>query len=272
MSGVIDSHVHVDPVRFTPIETLARAMRVAGVDQAVLIQNIGGDNDYLADVVRADPGRFAAVMWLDPKSVDQETELEMRSLSGLFRGVRLFAETLETTPGTWRRAAELGLIIVVSFLTTGLRETIGRLERFTDAHPDAQVVVTRYGLAVNEPLANRPLDLLGTLARNPATIVEVSTFPDRATGLAGAGAADAARDALGLFGPERTVFGSGFPARDRNGTMPNAEELYRRDLATVFAGDLGVPTEALPGVLGNTPSRLWFPSKPLTPAKLSSHS
>ena len=64
---VVDTHCHVSPYWYEPVETLLYQMNSNGVDKAVLIQ-MGGDydNSYLIECVRRFPGRFSAVGWLTP--------------------------------------------------------------------------------------------------------------------------------------------------------------------------------------------------------------
>jgi L-fuconolactonase len=256
---VVDSHVHVDPIRFAPIEVLERAMADADVDRAVLVQNMGGRNEYLADAVRRAPDRFAAAMWIDPVDDDQLVQLGRWAESGVFRGIRLFAETLESARETWHRAAELGLaIIVVSFLRSGLREVEEALLRFAVAHPECCIVVTRFGLASGEPLSAMPLAAFGRLAEIPNVSVEVSLFPDRVTGRPTKDVEFSIHALLGLFGPSRLTFGSGFPARDSHGVVADPAAFYVEEFAAVKAGALGFSPATLSVVLDENPRRLWF--------------
>jgi predicted TIM-barrel fold metal-dependent hydrolase len=259
---VVDSHVHVDPVRFAPIEVMERAMADAGVDRAVLIQNIGGRNEYLADAVRRAPGRFAAAMWIDPVAEDRLVQLRKWAESGVFRGIRLFAETLEPARETWHRAAELGLaVIVVSFLRSGLCEVAGPLLRFAEAHPECGIVITRFGLATGDPLSAMPLAAFGRLSETPNVSVEVSLFPDRVTGRPAQDVDVSIRTLLELYSPSRTTFGSGFPARNSQGVVADPATVYVGEFAAVKAGALGLGPAALSAVLDETPRRLWFPAE-----------
>jgi L-fuconolactonase len=66
---IVDSHAHVSPIWYEPVESLLAQMDRAGVSQAVLVQLLGQyDNDYLIDCRRRHPGRFAVVAAVDPAS------------------------------------------------------------------------------------------------------------------------------------------------------------------------------------------------------------
>jgi predicted TIM-barrel fold metal-dependent hydrolase len=260
---VVDSHVHVDPTRFAPIEILERAMADAGVDRAVLVQNMGGRNEYLADAVRRAPHRFAAAMWIDPADSGRLIQLRKWAESGVFRGIRLFAETIESEQESWHRAAELGLaVIMVSFLKSGLREIEGTLLRFASAHPECCIVITRFGLASGDPLSAIPLAAFGRLSELPNVSVEVSLFPDRVTGRPSRDVEFWIRALLELFGPSRMTFGSGFPARDPRGVVADPATRYVDEFAAVKAGVLKFSPAIMSAVLDKTPHRVWFPGHP----------
>ena len=60
--GIVDSHCHVSPLWFEPVETLLDQMDRNGVAQAVLIQiRDEPDNTYQQNCLRRFPGRFASV-------------------------------------------------------------------------------------------------------------------------------------------------------------------------------------------------------------------
>ncbi len=60
---IVDSHCHVSPVWYEPVESLLHQMEQNGVEHAVLIQMRGqANNEYQFECVRRYPGRFAPVV------------------------------------------------------------------------------------------------------------------------------------------------------------------------------------------------------------------
>ena len=76
---IVDTHCHVSPHWYEPVETLLHQMNSNGVDKAVLIQ-LGQvriyDNSYLIECIRRFPGRFAAVGVVDTNTPDAPERLE----------------------------------------------------------------------------------------------------------------------------------------------------------------------------------------------------
>jgi L-fuconolactonase len=111
---IIDSHCHVSPHWYEPVESLLWQMERHGVDGAVLIQMQGQtNNDYQFDCVRRFPGRFAPVVIVDASLPDAPGSLARLAGAGA-SGVRLGATT--RSPGDdplaiWRAAARLGLAV-----------------------------------------------------------------------------------------------------------------------------------------------------------------
>lgn len=110
----IDSHCHVSPIWYEPVEVLLAQMERNGVGGAVLIQMQGQfDNDYQFDCVRRFPGRFAPVVALDTDAPDAPQTLERLAAQGA-SGVRFSATTRSAGDDPlllWRTAARLGLPI-----------------------------------------------------------------------------------------------------------------------------------------------------------------
>jgi L-fuconolactonase len=111
---VVDSHCHVSPAWYEPVESLLDQMDRNGVSHAVLIQMNGQvHNDYLFDCLRRFPGRFAAVVVVDVGEAEAPRELERLAEQGA-SGVRLWPES--RSPGDdplaiWRAADRLGLAV-----------------------------------------------------------------------------------------------------------------------------------------------------------------
>ena len=71
MSQIVDSHVHVAPNWYEPVETLLYHLDANGVDQAVLVQQQGQfDNSYILECVRRYPDRLYAVVLVDASRPD----------------------------------------------------------------------------------------------------------------------------------------------------------------------------------------------------------
>ncbi len=111
---IVDSHCHVSPSWYEPVESLLFQMDRHGVTHAVLIQMQGQfDNSYQFDCVRRYPGRFAPVVLVDAARPDAPDTLARLADEGA-SGVRLTPTT--RSPGAdplaiWRAAADLGLAV-----------------------------------------------------------------------------------------------------------------------------------------------------------------
>lgn len=109
----IDAHCHAGVNWFEPVEMILHQMNLNGVAKAVLIQHGGNyDNRYLLESVKRFPGRFAAVVGVDPTSPAALSDLERLAKEEGVAGVRL--RPGDRSPGPdplaiWRKAAELGL-------------------------------------------------------------------------------------------------------------------------------------------------------------------
>lgn len=105
---IVDSHCHVSPCWYEPVESLADQMDRNGVDKAVLIQMQGQyDNDYQFECERGYPGRFASVVLVDTSEPDAPRRLEGLAALGA-KGVRLRPDDPLTV---WQAAADLGLVV-----------------------------------------------------------------------------------------------------------------------------------------------------------------
>ena len=88
---VVDTHCHVSPYWYEPVETLLHQMNSNGVDKALLIQisNIRTyDNSYLIECLRRFPGRFSAVGIVDTDRPDAPERLAEWVEQGI-EGIRL---------------------------------------------------------------------------------------------------------------------------------------------------------------------------------------
>lgn len=148
---IVDSHSHVSPYWYEPVESLLFQMDRNGVEKAVLVQYMGQfDNEYQFQCVRRFPGRFASVVLVDARSPDAVDELERLVEQGA-RGIRLRPNT--RSPGNdplaiWRRAAELKLPVSCSGTSVGFAsEEFGKL---IQTFPTLPIVIEHLG-SVNTP-------------------------------------------------------------------------------------------------------------------------
>ena len=113
---VVDTHCHVSPYWFEPVEVLLDEMSRNGVDKAVLTQFFGVyDNSYLVECMTRFPGRFSVIGLVDVSDPDALSHLESLHRQGV-EGIR-FNSTMRS-PGSdpiavWRKAADMGMIASV---------------------------------------------------------------------------------------------------------------------------------------------------------------
>lgn len=250
----IDSHCHVSPLWYEPVETLLYQMDRNGVDGAVLIQLLGQtDNAYQQDCLRRYPGRFASVVLVDHTRPDAVEQLRRLADDGA-SGVRL--RPAMRSPGSdplaiWRAAAELGLAVSspggpADFTAPSFAELLAEL-------PTLQVVVEHFGVG------NRPdADDAERAAR--LSVLSLARFPNVSMKIHGLG--EIARramppngsspfeqpippylaQALEAFGAQRLMWGSDFPPVAAREGYANALELCRaqfasaEDQAWIFGG------------------------------------
>jgi L-fuconolactonase len=143
---IVDSHCHVSPCWFEPVESLLFQMDRNGVDRAVLIQMNGqADNEYLFEVTRRFPRRFTPVVWIRtdlPDACDNLRRLADRGIAG----VRLSA-TARSAGGDglaiWRTAAALGL--PVSCGGAAVEFACEEFAGMVDALPNLTIVLEHLG-------------------------------------------------------------------------------------------------------------------------------
>jgi L-fuconolactonase len=130
---VIDTHCHVSPVWFEPVETLLFHMDRHSVTHAILTQLLGqSDNDYQTQCIARYPGRFTSVVAVDAGAADAAARLRALAALGA-RGVRMRPETRAAGAdphALWRIAADAQLIVscvspAASFLTPEFADLLG---------------------------------------------------------------------------------------------------------------------------------------------------
>jgi L-fuconolactonase len=220
---IIDSHCHVSPVWFEPVDTLLYQMQRNGIAQAALTQLLGQfDNDYQQQCLEHFPGRFASVVAVDPAEPAALDALRTLAAAGA-SGVRLRPDA--RSPGEdpyaiWRTAETCGLAVscvgaASGFLSPAFADLPARfaklpivLEHLAGwARPDCDASeATRAGIRELARFANLFLKVppLGQMCK-------------RATRLPAAGrslpleGAEFVLQLLELFGAERLMWGSDFP-------------------------------------------------------------
>lgn len=280
---VIDAHLHVwtnDTARFpfahpnTPnfkpppiagtVEMLIEEMDRHAIDCAVLVQVIyyGWDNRYLAECLKRHPQRFRAQGLIDPADPKVADKLEYWMREHGLSGMRLSPiyykgrdewMTSEAHHRLWKKAAALGAVFNF-FLEAPQLE---RLETMLTAHPEVRVVIdhlARVDLA--GPNADREVAQLTRLARHRNVWVKVSELsllsPSKKAPYADT--FSCVKRVYEAFGPDRLLWGTGFPGatRAQAGRPPLEEELalIRREIPFFPAGDREK-------ILGRNAAQLW---------------
>ena len=280
---VIDTHMHVwsnDTARypfahpnernFKPpplagtVEMLLEEMDRHAIDHAVLVQVIyyGWDNRYVAECVRRHPRRFRAHGLIDPTDPNVAAKLEYwvreQGLAGMrfsplyYKGRDEWLIS-EAHHRVWKQAAKLGAIF--NFFITAPQ--LARLETMIAAHPDVRVVIdhlARVELAGPDPAGD--VTALVRLARYPNVWVKVTELsllsPSKRHPYADT--FDCVKRVYDAFGPDRLLWGTGFPGATRaQAGRPSLDEelaLVRREIPFLSASD----REKL---LGRNAARLW---------------
>jgi predicted TIM-barrel fold metal-dependent hydrolase len=282
-SLVIDTHMHVwanEPQRFPfdhPYESNFKPPPVAGtvemlleemdryaIDHAVLVQVIyyGWDNRYVAHCLKRQPQRFRAQGLIDPTDPEVAGKLEywMREygLSGMrfspiyYRGRDEWLAS-ESHRQLWKKAEELRAIF--NFFIAA--DQLAKLEKRLVDHPAVNVVIdhlARVDLTRPDPAAE--VAQLTRLARYPNVWVKVSElnllspskkypYADTFSWL---------RRVYDVFGPDRLLWGTGFPGATRaQAGRPSLEQelrLIRQEIPFFSA-------QEREKILGRNAARLW---------------
>jgi L-fuconolactonase len=253
---IVDTHSHVSPYWYEPVESLLFQMDRNGVEQALLVQYMGQyDNAYQADCVRRYPDRLASVVLVDAQSPDALDELERLTHQGA-RGVRFRPDT--RSPGEdpfalWRKADELGL--AVSCGGTGAAFASSAFASLVAAFPDLSIVLEHLG-SVNHPEGEMaPYEIrnkvfaLSRFANVYIKIHGLGEFCTRTTPVRQPFPFETPIPPLldlayQAFGPERMMWGSDYPpvsGREGYGnalrwTMEQFEDKTERDREYLFGG------------------------------------
>lgn len=261
---LIDSHAHVSPIWYEPVETLLGQMARHGVERAVLTQMIGQvDNSYQFACVQAHRGCFANVVWVDPAAPDAPETVARLAAQGA-AGVRLRPGA--RSPGTdplaiWRAAQACGL--PVSCVGNAEAFTAPAFEELLQAVPALPIVLEHLGDTSKPMLTEADGELRYTvlrLARFDNVSLKVPGFgelvPRDATALQGGrtfGGAAAAllESAIAAFGANRLMWGSDFP-------VVSSREGYGNALAQVRECLLDHSAPVRDAMLGGTARRVFW--------------
>jgi len=218
---IVDSHCHVSPCWYEPVESLLFQMDQNGVERAVLIQMNGqADNGYQLEVTRRFPGRFAPVAWIRTDRAGACDELHRLADRGI-AGVR-FSVTARSPGGDgldiWRTAAALRLPVSCGGSSADFASAeFGDVVR---AFPDLPIVLEHLG-GHNHPGPDAPEDRrrIFDLARFPNVYIKVhglGEFCRRRLPVEGSFPFDDPipplfEMAYERFGPRRMMWGSDYP-------------------------------------------------------------
>lgn len=238
---IVDTHCHVSPSWYEPVELLLHQMDRNGVDKAVLIQMRGqSDNEHQFECVRRNPDRLVSVVVVDTSRPDAPDELARLADRGA-RGVRLFADMRSPGPDpfvVWRKAAELGLPVSSgSPWTETAADEIGGLLETT---PNLTLVIEHLGASsrsAGEPYERRRKVL--SLARFPNVYVKIhglGEYSERAMPVVEpfpfVRPIPLILDmAIEMFGPARMMWGSDYPPVSGREGYANALRLTMGELA-----------------------------------------
>ncbi len=256
---IVDSHCHVSPVWYEPVESLLFQMERNGVDHAILIQMQNQfDNDYQYECVRRYPGRFAPVVVIDSAHPDAPQELARQAALGA-SGVR-FQPTVRSAGDDplllWRMAARLGLSI--SCIGTSALFASDDFAALIAALPELPIVIEHLGGSSpdldDESRALR--ERAFALARFPNTYIKIpglGEFVRRALPVTQPfpfvpPIPDYLAQVYRAFGARRMMWGSDYPPVAGREGYENALRLVQAE----FAALAGVSDEDREWIFGRT--------------------
>ncbi len=285
-SPIIDTHMHVwghDPKQFPFVhpynpdspapqsigtaEVLLKEMDEYGVTQCVLVQAIyhGWDNSYVAHCQKEHPQRFRSHGLIDPTDPQVTDKLVFWMKEHHFSGMRFspiyYLGKDEWINGPvhhklWQKAGELGAIFNY-FIST---PQLPRLEEMIAKYTKVRIVIdhfARIDLKAADP--SPEFEKLTRLAKYPnvwAKVTEMSVispsgmYPFKDT-------IPWARRLYDAFGPDRLLWGTGFPGASR---VENGRLALRQELDLVEKELDFLTAEDRKKLLGLNAKKLWgFP-------------
>ncbi len=214
---IVDTHCHISPHWYEPVESLLFQMDQNGVEQAVLIQYMGQyNNEYQFECEERFPGRFASVVLVDINDHKAPEQLERLAKRGA-RGVRLRPDD---PLAIWRKAEELGLVI--SCAGTGAGFASEEFSNVIQSFPDLTIILEHLGSIKKPDGKDAPYEIcskvfglsrfpnvcikipgLGEFCRRNTPVTEPFPFKTPIPPLL--------EMAYESFGPERMMWGSDYP-------------------------------------------------------------
>ncbi|MDP6556519.1 MAG: amidohydrolase family protein [Pirellulaceae bacterium] len=246
--SIIDTHMHVwanDPLRHSfrhpyikdfkeapheaTVEMLMEDMDRHGCTHSVLVQVIyhGWDNSYVADCVKQNPKRLKAQGLVDPTDPKVADKMEFWMTEHGLHGMRFSAIYYQNgkhggdgwinareTHRLWRKAEELGAVF--NFFIAP--QQLPKLEKMVRAHPKVRIVIdhlSQMDLGAEDPEPD--FRLLLAMARYPNVWVKVSELSSvsKSGKYPFADAYPYVKRVYEAFGPERLLFGTGYPGTAR---------------------------------------------------------
>jgi len=271
---IIDSHTHAyspDEWSYPPAQEarrpaagigsfqhLQQTCKANGVSAAVVIQTHSfyrWDNRYICHLAATQTDWIAGVCALDPEDPKGPAILTELVRDYSVRGVRILTLNsghldVPEVRRLWARATELGLVINVVTSTAHTDQLASLLRAFPTA-----TAVLEHSLCINrEQDKAESLRALGSLAQSPNAVVELCDLAVVSNeGFPFSDVHDLFMTIIHMFGPERCVWGSGFP------TEFWVEKAGVSEVLDVFVHQLPLDDAARSQVLGETAARLWFP-------------
>lgn len=254
---IVDSHCHVSPIWYEPVESLLAQMDRTGVQQAVLVQLLGQyDNGYLLECRKRYPRRFAVVAAVDPSRPDAVDTVRRLADSGA-AGIRL--RPAARSPGSnplavWEAVQECGLS--ASSVGNSQAHSSPEFGELVAALPRLPIVLEHFGgtsqADANEEQRNARRSVF-SLARHSNVFLKLPGLGEllpRAQQLPSAGVPldlsgkPILSEALQAFGARRMMWGSDFPVVASREGYSNAlhwcqaalESESATDITAIFGG------------------------------------
>jgi predicted TIM-barrel fold metal-dependent hydrolase len=246
---VIDTHMHVwaragmekypfphpyvpefkEPPQEGTLEMLMADMDAHGCTHSVLVQVIyhGWDNAYVADCVQKHPDRLKAHGLIDPTDAKVADKLEFwmkeHGLAGMRFSPLYYAEgkhggdawlDAAATHRLWKKAEELRAIF--NFFITPPQ--LPKLAKMVQAHPDVPIILDHFSqLDLGQDDPEPHIRLLLGMAKHPRVYVKVSELASvsKSKTYPFADAYPFVKRVYEAFGPDRLLFGTGYPGDAR---------------------------------------------------------
>lgn len=133
-------------------EKLLGEMEIAGIDHAIVVP-LSRNDEYLQDVLRDHPGKFAGVSFFDHEQPDNVTSLKARMLETKFQGLRFYGLGAEVSTDP----RSLGVFKIMQFMAAnnlvvwfyGDDLQLRALDVILNEIPDLKVVMNHLGFLPN---------------------------------------------------------------------------------------------------------------------------